>query len=145
MGLTNLLRNEWTIVGKRTGLDLHELGEAEQLCDQLLATLGVRQHNETTQEEEIQLKHRAFTLLRRAYTDAERAIHHLRWEQGDADSILPPLYPGRARRAGKGEGTSPENTPAPAAPVASPAPLADPASPPAPVVPGGPGGSPFIR
>ena len=152
-GLTSLLRKEWATVGPRTGLQPSELLDADHTADQMLTALGARERNQATREEELVRRNQAFTLFIRAYRDAERAIHHLRWEQGDADTIIPSLYSGRSRRPSKPEDEAPQDgAPVdPAVPVASPvtpaAPAAPaaPASPAAPLVPGGPGGNPFIR
>lgn len=35
---------------------------------------------------------RAFTLLSRAYNEARRAAVYLRWNDGDADSLVPSFY-----------------------------------------------------
>jgi len=135
MGLSSLFRKEWGSVGPRTGLQLSELDDAERLGDTVLSALGLRKTASTG--EVVQLRQRAFTLFLRAYNDAVRAITHLRWEEDDADTIIPRLYPGRPRKANK-----PSADPAEARTPAAPA---SPAAPAAPAVPGGPGGNPFIN
>lgn len=42
----------------------------------------------------------AFTVFVRAYDQTRRGVTYLRWDEGDADKIVPSLYPHRPRRSG---------------------------------------------
>ena len=89
---------------------------------------------------------RAFVLFVRCYDEIRRAVSFLRWNEGDADTLVPSLYAGRGGRGksepARGEPESDKETPAAPTPVA---PVAGSAPHPAPVViPGQPGGSPFL-
>lgn len=57
-------------------------------------------------------KGRLFRRLARAHSQARRAVVYLRWDEGDADHILPSLYPGRPRRRRAAETPSEPSTPA---------------------------------
>lgn len=49
-------------------------------------------------------RQRAFTLFARAYDECRRAATYLRWQEGDADELVPSLYSGRnASRRGPEE------------------------------------------
>lgn len=100
---------------------------------------------------------RAFTHLLEVYDLARQLIGYTRWHQGDADTIAPSLYAGRAR---KSDALDEEPTDAEPNPVmgpalsggpVAPAPVVTPVAPapePAPVnpiPPGFPGADPFIR
>ena len=153
--LSSLFRQEWAVIGARSGLQLADLDEADMLGTRMVTAVGVRDDGSPASSEAGQMRQRAFTLFKRAYNDAYRAISYVRSEQGDVDAILPPIYPGRPRKSKNGPSEpavepddappvhgAPTDTithpaPAPASPVA-------PTAPKGPVVPGGPGGSPFI-
>ena len=55
----------------------------------------------TAAAESAEQRDRAFTLFIRCYDQIRRAILFLRWEQDDADTIAPSLYPGYPRRMRK--------------------------------------------
>ena len=56
----------------------------------------------------------SFTLFANSYDQLRRAVTYLRWEQGDADAILPSLWArSGAGRPAKGEPDPVDPTPAP--------------------------------
>lgn len=155
--LSSLFRQEWAVIGPRSGLQLADLEEADLLGTRMVAAVGARGDGSTTDSQAGQMRLRAFTLFKRAYKDAHRALSYVRAEQGDVDAILPPIYPGRPRR-GRGSPDEPAVEPTPEPPVqgapngqgghpVTPAPDSpvSPAAPTGPSTPGGPGGSPFLR
>jgi hypothetical protein len=158
-GLSRVFLKQWDLVEERSGLRRPELDDADQLGLRMLSAVGEREEGPATSAEAVQVRQRAFTLFWNAYDDATRAVDHLRWHEGDADTIIPSLYPGRPRKAkvtpdapatepGTPAGHTAPATPAapaaPAPPAATPAAPTPPHPPMGPSTPGGPGGSPFI-
>ena len=139
IGLVAVFRDGWAKVEGKTPTDPKTLDRAEVVADQLLGALGERETAPAVVAEISAVRQRAFTLLFRAYDDARRAISFLRWNEGDADSIVPSIYQGRGGRGRSvttGDTASPA-TPVPAAPVGIHTAAAAEA-------PGLPGGSPFV-
>jgi hypothetical protein len=61
-------------------------------------------------------KGRLFRRLARAHSQARRAVVYLRWDEGDADTLVPSLFPGRPRRRRAVETPAEPSAPAPTAP-----------------------------
>jgi hypothetical protein len=97
--LAVLFRHEWATIGPRTGLQFHELDEAETLGTQLLEAAGRHQQTLSPAARRVDRRQRAFTLLMQAYNDAISAIRYLRGGQKEANAIIPPLYRGRVRKS----------------------------------------------
>ncbi len=137
--LVRMFRASWSTVSTKTAVTLHELGEAEQMVEQLTNAVGERLQAPVAVAAAADSRQRAFTLLVKAYEEARRVTTHLRWHQNDADRFVPSLYAGRG---GRGKSTPAEGTPQPApspsVPVTHAAPIP-------PVEPGMPGGSPFAN
>lgn len=112
-----------SIVGK-TFVTPAQLDEAERKAQQLAAALGQREQAPTVSTPAAETRSRAFTLFMNAYDQVRRAATYLRWDEGDADTIVPSLYAGRGHRK-----VDPAPVPAPAPATPPPAAL--------------PGGSPF--
>jgi len=144
--LAAMLRENWERIAGKTAADLAELDQAETLADRLITALGEREQGQTTAGASAEMRQRAYALFVSAYDQARRAVSHLRWDEGDVDTIVPSLYAGRGGRGRKpSESEAPTSskpalltpgTPATAAP-------ADDSTQPVPV--GLPGGDPFAR
>ena len=90
----------WEQVEGKTFVAYAQVEEASRLGTALLVALGAKNHvANRASPEVINRKHRAFTLLVRAYDDARRAIAYLRWHDGDVDLVAPSLYKRSKRRA----------------------------------------------
>jgi hypothetical protein len=97
--LAKALRKAHHEVGKRMVLTLAELDAASTLSAKLLDAVAARG---VISDELKQLKserHRAFTLFARSYNQARRAVVFLRFDEGDADELVPLLY---GERGGRG-------------------------------------------
>jgi hypothetical protein len=66
------------------------------------------------------MRQKAFTLFVRAYDEARRAVQYLRAKAGDADSIAPSLYQGRAGRRRSGDGDEDVTPPPPSGVCSTP-------------------------
>ena len=74
-----------------------ELEAADALAGQVLTGIASRTGTSTEVADAADIRRRAFTLLLDTYNDARRAVAYLRYKEGDADSIAPSLYAGRAQ------------------------------------------------
>jgi hypothetical protein len=106
--VASVLRDAWSQIQGRTGIQLAELDRAEKLAQRLLRVVGLRAQSPATVAKAADQRIRAFTLLARTYDDARRAVMFLRWVAGDVDSIAPSLYAGRSN----GRKKTPEPVPA---------------------------------
>lgn len=94
----------------KTAATAAEVARAGALGPMLLAALGARAHAESGPSDASDQRTRAFTLFLRAYDATRRAVHYLRWDEGDADVLSPSLYKGRGGHRGR---TAEESAPAP--------------------------------
>ena len=83
------LLQEWERIGGRTAVTLDDLAVAEQLSLQLSEQFVRMAHS--IEPEASVMRRRAFTMFVRAYDQVRRAVGYLRWNDGDADEIAPPL------------------------------------------------------
>lgn len=95
MGLSGLLRGSWDIVAGKTAVDVAEIQRAEILAGRMLAALGHREQAPATVAEASRMRERAFTLFVRSYDQLRRAVTFLRWNEGDAATLVPSLWSGR--------------------------------------------------
>ncbi|HEY5956530.1 MAG TPA: hypothetical protein VIV60_08260 [Polyangiaceae bacterium] len=111
--LMTVLRECWPDIVGKTAVTRDELEQAELLCNQLVAAIGMRQQVPTLAVDAAADRQRAFTLFMRAYDQIRRAVVFLRWETGDIDSIAPSLYAkSHNSRKGRPEPTPNEQKPA---------------------------------
>ncbi len=144
--LASLARRALSSSAARTLLTLEEIVGAEQLGDQLVKALGVKEQTKQVATVENDHRKRAYTLLVRSYNEVRRVISFLRWHDGDAEDIAPSLHTaGRAARRGDEEvAAEPEPAAAPTGPVAVQG--ANPAvAAPTPTSTGLPGEDPLVR
>jgi len=95
IGLSLMFRMNWPTVETKTTVVQAECERADQLGRDILIALGARlQPNgePTTIEEAIDRRARAFTLFQRNYEACRKAAAYLRWDEGDADSLVPSLF-----------------------------------------------------
>ncbi|NUP12094.1 MAG: hypothetical protein HOW73_39110 [Polyangiaceae bacterium] len=140
LALCAMLRENWTTVAGKTGVQVAELDSAEQHADRLVTAVGRREQGQTAVTEAADTRQRVFTLFIRSYEEVRRAITYLRWHEDDVDRIAPSLYANRGSR----RKTDIEPEPAAPSPAVSPATPAAPAPAAPPVAPGLPGGNPLI-
>ncbi len=103
LALTSMLRKSWSSVAQRTGVRMEEIERAEALANQLASETGVREQGNPGGPEATLTRARAFTLFTRVYDQARRAVIYLRWNEGDADAIVPSLWRGRGGSRRKDE------------------------------------------
>ncbi|AUX22078.1 uncharacterized protein SOCEGT47_025790 [Sorangium cellulosum] len=133
-----LFGGSWAEIAGKTAATQEEVKRAGEIGPQIIAALGVREHGKGPGPTEAADKRaRAFSLLVHAYDQTRRAVAYLRWDEGDADTIAPSLYKGRAGRTTSSSSdtadTPPDEAPGPTAPAspgtAPPVPLPGTAAP----------------
>jgi hypothetical protein len=120
IAIVSLLTRNWPAIEGKVPLTQANLDRFQALAENVLEMVGVREQAPVRADEAKDLRARAFTLLDEAYDEVRRMVTFLRWREGDADDIAPPLrvrLP--VRRIADKPGTEPAST-APASP-ASPA------------------------
>jgi hypothetical protein len=78
-----------------------EVARAGELGLQIVAALGRRKvgsEAESATTRRVDDRARAFWLVVRSYNEARRAVTFLRWNEGDADQLVPSLFAGKPRR-----------------------------------------------
>lgn len=145
VGLASLFREHAPTLKNRTAVTEEELEQALHLAQQLMDAVGERDQAPSIVNAASLLRQQAYTLLVNAYDEVRRAITFLRWKEGDADTIAPSLWAGRAVKR-VDEASTPNEAPGnPAAatpPGAAPA-TTNPTASAAPIGVGFPGASPF--
>jgi hypothetical protein len=121
--LATLFLGVWPTIASKTPFTRADVERAAELGGLLLEALGRQQQRTDGSDEpgelEAQLA-KAYELFRRAYEACRHAIVYVRRNEGDADTIAPPLGQSRrrTRRAGADEPTPIEPAPAEPAPAA---------------------------
>jgi hypothetical protein len=107
--LATLFSSEWPSIESKVPVTRADVERAAELGKQLLDALGRRQQRTDGSAEpgelETQLA-KAYELFRRAYGQCRRAVVYLRYDEGDADEIAPPLGQSRRRPRPPGPTTS---------------------------------------
>ncbi len=146
LGLTALLRANWSAVADMSALDEGELIAASNLAERIVSALGEREQNPAKTAEAALVRQQTYTLWLRAYEQARRAVEFLRWNEGDADKIAPSLFAGRGAHT-KADPAQPATPEAPASPTTTQPAAKAPASPAAATAygpAGTPNSSPFL-
>ena len=112
--LTSLFHGKHKDIEGRCATTAEELRRAEAIAGQL--NDWVRERHEPTPEAAAAAlaRARAFTLLSRAYAEVRRTVQYVRFHEGDANAIAPPLSGSRKRKYHESSdqaGTSDANTP----------------------------------
>lgn len=94
-GLSGLVHELWPALEGKSVLTLEEMDEAEHLGHAILRAVGDREASPAKEAHAARQRDKAFTLLARAHDQTRRALLFLRWDQGDADTIMPSIYAGR--------------------------------------------------
>ncbi len=97
--LSGFVHENWSALAGKSLLSLEEMHEVAHLGYAILEAIGDRDASPTSKAFAIRQRDKTFTLLARAHDQARRALLFLRWEEGDADTIMPSIYSGR--RTGK--------------------------------------------
>ena len=99
VALSALFAGSWNEISDKTAATEAEFTRAGNLGPLLLAALGVREHGAApSPADAADRRARAFTLFSIAYNEIRRSVCFLRWNEGDADEIVPSLYKGRGGR-----------------------------------------------
>lgn len=124
--LAQLFAAAWPQVAAKTAVEKKELERAAKLGPELMFALAAKkQATKKGSKEPSEIRARAFTLLVTAYEATRRAVTYLRWTEGDAETIAPPISKKRGPRKAKGEAEAA----APEAHTNGAAPIADEAAP----------------
>jgi hypothetical protein len=96
MALSELYSAQWDRIKAKTPVEEHEIRRADEIGSKILMSLVTKDTGKPVDSAD--RRARAFSLLSRAYSACRRAAAYIRWEQGDADELVPPLVrrgPGR--------------------------------------------------
>lgn len=96
--LSRVLKNNWSNIQGKTALSLADFQIASRISTRLMRIVGLKEQGPAIVAAAADHRTRAFTKFLNTYEDARRAVGYLRARQGDADDIIPSLYPGRPRR-----------------------------------------------
>jgi len=103
VALSALFADNWKVLEGKTAATTQEVSRAGELGALLLVALGEREYADTGPLPSADKRARAYTLFVQAYDETRRAVHYLRWHEGDADELTPSLYKGRGGRSNKAE------------------------------------------
>ena len=102
----------WPTLEGKARVTRVELETAAKIGQYIVRLVGVREESTQSVATAADTRSRIYTLFVRAYDDARRAIHFLRWKEGDADDIAPSLHSTRSSGRRKAAST---DAPPPAA------------------------------
>src|SRR5262245_20131721 len=102
IALSLLFRQAWSVVQGKTTVVQADCEKADKLGREILGAMGSRlQPNgePTTVDQAMDKRARAFTLFQSAYESCRQAAAYLRWQEGDADVLVPSIFTkARSRR-----------------------------------------------
>jgi hypothetical protein len=113
MALALLLRTNWSAISSKSCVSEVELDRADKISIELLDAVGTREQNPVRLATVALERQKAYTLFMDAYDQVRRAIHFLRWNEDDADTIAPSLYAGRSASHKKATSDIPNTSDAP--------------------------------
>jgi hypothetical protein len=119
LALARLFRGHWSALEGKVPVTRDEVERAGTLGVDLLGLLAQRQAGTDgagSPSAYDVAKGRLFRRLARAHSQARRAVVYLRWNEGDADQLVPSLFQGRPRRRRAVETPAEPPVPAPTAP-----------------------------
>ncbi|MEO6602057.1 MAG: hypothetical protein ABIQ16_19410 [Polyangiaceae bacterium] len=96
--LSHVLQEAWPRIQGKSPSSAEDLQLAGRMATRLMRIRGLREQAPALTAAATDARLRAFTKLLHVYGDARSAVAYLRRRRGDADSIVPSLYPGRPRR-----------------------------------------------
>lgn len=109
--LAQLFRDCAESASGSTAATAKELDRADELAAGILKELGKRTIPDPAVQAAADVRNRAFTLLTRGYDQVRRAVIYLRWDEGDADKLVPSLYTKRHRSRKKAGATEARTVP----------------------------------
>jgi hypothetical protein len=100
--LYKAMDDSWPSLEGKARVTRQELETAARIGQYIVRLIGIREEGIQAIAAAAETRLRIFTLFVRAYDDVRRAVHFLRWKEGDADEIAPSLHSTRntARRKG---------------------------------------------
>lgn len=107
IALTSLLRAHSKALEGKVPVTVAQLDDWHLLGERFLRLVGVRDEQPALAAEAHADRQRAFTLFDRAYEEGRRAVAFLRWNDGDADTLMPSIR----SRGGGGSPRRDEETP----------------------------------
>jgi hypothetical protein len=100
IGLAELFLERLNEFGERVLFNQEELERARLLGNRLLTALGTKEQGPPINADVSLLRHKAFTLLVRAYNEVREAVAFVRRKERDVEDIAPSLFAGRGKRPG---------------------------------------------
>jgi hypothetical protein len=99
--LGRLYRELWPRVHDKVPVTREMVERAITLSAELQEALGIREIDEEEPLVEpagpLHLRAQAFALFTQSYEECRRAVAYLRWHEGDAEVLVPSMYPRRGR------------------------------------------------
>jgi hypothetical protein len=96
--LHSTFKDAWSKIEGKTPYTLEDVQRAGVMALDFFKLVGLREQSQAQTGEATLQRQKLFTLFARAYDNARRAVHYLRFKAGDAESIAPSLYVGRSSR-----------------------------------------------
>lgn len=96
LALISILRGAGTRIQGRIATLPEDLDRAEEVATELLELTARKEQRQQGDVRATEDRLRAITLMVKAYNQARRAVHFLRWDYGDADKITPSIYTARS-------------------------------------------------
>jgi hypothetical protein len=121
--LATMLQAVWPSIQGKSPTQAEDLPLALRTSARLFRVVGLREQGPAQIEAAADRRQRAFTLTLRVYEDVRRAVAYLRARQGDAETIAPTLFTGKAKFGKKEKPEEPVDVPAPAGGTVSVAPV----------------------
>jgi hypothetical protein len=88
----------WTKIEGKTALTLEGVRAASRVGLRPTRLVGLREQGSAALAAATEQRRRAFMLVSRTYQEIRAAVSYVRRREGDAESIAPTLYSGKAKR-----------------------------------------------
>lgn len=119
-GLIELVSETWPQIEGKTFLTKQDLDEHRAFALSFVQAVAYKDQFKVKIAEMGDIRQRFYTLFYHSYDQVRRAMLFLRWNEEDADAIIPSLFAGRGGNPSKaaetddtaGDGTAPEASPA---------------------------------
>jgi hypothetical protein len=98
MALCALYRQHWATISETTTLSPAELDQAQAATEALSEAVGIREQQPEITAQAVRDRQAAFTIFINTYDELCAAVGYVRRKQGDAETIAPSLYLGRASK-----------------------------------------------
>lgn len=120
-GVIQLFVDIWPQIKDKTMVSRTELEEHRKFALEFVEAVALREKFTARTAEVTEMRQRVFALFNRSYDQVRRAIIFLRWNQEDADTIIPSLYANRGGNTRKQVGTEEATSEKPETPTEPPA------------------------